>query len=192
MTRVTPEDQERWRQSRESLERQRSLESLTDISSPRRGTLPPKEGFDGPLEIHPPSHSHAREGSRVGVSSPMEPPREGRVKSQLPLETSPQTKPHREDNGVRGYSQVESSSDTTLVGSQSQSDAGMGMLPEEGVSDQLKVKLQPAGGKKSRRSPRGKKSKNSGKKSEVVSKKAAAESKSGSNTLSVSHTHVSV
>ena len=194
---MTPEDQERWRQSKESLEKERSLESLTQIS-PAHGTISQRDRFGGSLEIRP-AHSHAREGSRVGVVSPGEPREEGRVRSQLPaVEVAQQMKQEREEESRVHDHQVESSSDTTLVGSQSQSDTGMGPLPEEGVSGQPKLSLQPVGGKKSRRSPRGKKSKNGGKKNDTASSKkkdAAAKTSSGggktsSNTLAVTYTHV--
>ena len=191
MTRVTPEDQERWRQSRESLEKGKSRESLTEIVG--RGTLPPRDRFGGSLEIRS-SHHHAREGSRAELSSPKaQGGGEGRVKLLLPTETSPQ-RPRKESDsgGGQDHSQVESSSDTTLVGSQSQSDTGMGPQQEEGEL-QLQLHLVSSSSKKSRRSPRGKKSpKHGGKKSQQLSGKNSTDTSITSTTLAVGYTHVSL
>ena len=188
MTRVTPEDQERWRQSLESLEKGRSRESLMEIAG--QGTLPPRDRFGGSLEIRSTYH-HAREGSRAEASSPSQQEKvagDERCNTlSLPVKTSPPQKPRKgSESGSHEPSQLESSSDTTLVGSQSQSDTGMGPVPDEGGGH---VHLQPVSSKKSRRSPRGKKSpKQSGKKG----KNTPDSSNKTSATLSVNYTHVSV
>ena len=148
LTRVTPEDQKRWRQSRESLEREKSLESLTEIHS--RSSLP-RDRFGGSLEMHV-SH-HVRDVSSAGLSV-----QQTADELSPPLDSSSQ---QRSSASEVDQSQVESYSDTTLVGSQS--DTGVGSLPD-GSEDRGEPKrkskhpqlwLQPVGNrKKTRRSPK--------------------------------------
>jgi hypothetical protein len=180
MTRVTPEDQERWRQSRESL---------TEIAG--RGTLPPRDRFGGSLEIRS-TYYHAREGSRAGDSSPPQQETKGEGDGEmqgdkLSIETSPLQKPRRgSESGPHDMSQLESSSDTTLVGSQSQSDTGMGPVADEGGAHSSR--LQPVTNKKDRRSPRGKKSPKHGRKKG----KSGTDTKTSPATLAVAYTHSQV
>ena len=187
MTRVTPEDQERWRQSRESLENERSRESLTEIAG--RGALPLRDRFGGSLEIRS-TYYHTREGSRAGDSPPPEQETKGEGDGeiqgdQLSIETLPLQKPRRgSESGPHDMSQLESSSDTTLVGSQSQSDTGMGPVPDEVGAHSSR--LQPVTNKKARRSPRGKKSPKHGRKKG----KNGTDTKTSPATLAVAYTHV--
>ena len=190
LTRVTPEDQERWRRSRESLEREKSLESLTEIRG--RSSLP-RDRFGGSLEIHA-SH-HVREWSGAGLAIQ----RTGSGPSPGPGSSSPLHS--ASEIGVNDHSQVESCSDTTLVGSQSQSqsDTGIGSLPDGGGGDYVgeggkvkgrpQLRLEPVDNrKKARRSPKGgrsPKSRDQGKspRSDVAKDKTS--------NLTVSYTHVS-
>jgi hypothetical protein len=189
MTRVTPEDQERWRQSRESLENERSRESLTEIAG--RGALPLRDRFGGSLEIRS-TYYHTREGSRAGDSPPPEQETKGEGDGeiqgdQLSIETLPLQKPRRgSESGPHDMSQLESSSDTTLVGSQSQSDTGMGPVPDEVGAHSSR--LQPVTNKKARRSPRGKKSPKHGRKKG----KNGTDTKTSPATLAVAYTHSQV
>ena len=192
MTRVTPEDQERWRQSRESLENGRSRESLTEIGG--RGTLPLRDRFGGSLEIRAPFF-HTRAESQTGDSpQPLtteakgsgDDDEEGKTLFLPQVEMSPPQKPRRgSESGAHDHSQLESSSDTTLVGSQSQSDTGMGPAPEEGGAPS---RLQPASNKKTRRSPKGKKSPKHGRKKGKSGTDAS--NKTSPATLAVTYTHV--
>ena len=168
LTRVTPEDQERWRQSRESLERERSHESLTEFSN--RSSLP-RSRFGGSLELHAshrvqevPTQRKQLEGDGCGRDGrgPDEHGRDGRDQPLLPVAGTQQ------DLGGDDHTQVESSSDTTLVGSQSQSDTGVASFPESDekkkekkkVSVKLQPRLEPVGKKKkSQRSPKASRSK---------------------------------
>ena len=187
LTRVTPEDQERWRRSRESLEREKSLESLTEIRS--RSSLP-RDRFGGSLEIHVSHHVREWSGARLAIQ------RTGSGPSPRPGSSSPLHS--ASEIGVNDHSQVESCSDTTLVGSQSQSqsDTGIGSLPDGGVGDYAgeggkvkgrpQLRLEPVDDrKKARRSPKGGRSPKTRKspRSDVAKDKTS--------NLTVSYAHVS-
>lgn len=163
LTRVTPEDQERWRQSRENLEREKSLESLTEIHS--RCSPIQDASFECPAREWPRAEKPVEDGQFT------------------PLESS---SPHR---SVSGYdqSQMESYSDTTLVGSQSQSDTG-----NEDKREAEKTKTHPQmrlktieNKKKTRRSPKGSRS------PKHPPPEALSNDKSKSSKLAVTYTHVS-
>ena len=192
LTRVTPEDQERWRQSRESLERERSLESLTEISD--RSSLP-RNRFGGSLEIHV-SH-HVRELSRTGPLVQLQAPQqtENDKGRGQPPSSPPQRSPVVSEVAA-GYDhpQVESNSDTTLVGSQSQSDTGAVSLQDGGEEEGEKttgqrLRLQPVGDRrKGRKSPKGARPlKQHAASGPAQSKETAAKA----STLAVSYSHVS-
>lgn len=169
LTRVTPEDQERWRQSRENLEREKSLESLTEIHGPDSPI--PDSSIDG----------HVREWSLSGQLA-----RDGPA---TPVESS------SSQRSVTGYdpSQMESYSDTTLIGSQS--DTGVSSH-HSGAEDKREIekkshrshlRLEPVGNKKkTRRSP---KSSHSPKHPQTP--EALSQEKSKSANLAVGYTHVS-
>ena len=172
LTRVTPEDQERWRQSRENLEREKSLESLTEIHGPDSPI--PDSSFEG----------HVRQYSLSGqLDGPT-----------TPLESS------SSQRSATGYDppQMESYSDTTLVGSQSQSDTGVGSHHSgaedkregEKKSHRSHLRLEPVGNKKkTRRSPKGSHSPKHPKTPEALSHQSKEKSKSAN--LAVGYTHVS-
>lgn len=195
LTRVTPEDQERWRQSRESLERQQSHESLTEIHN--RSSLP-RSRFGGSLELHSshrvhdvPTQRKQSEGGGCGLGGRGLDGRgldgrdfEGRDQSLLPVPG-----PQQEVGGDDDHAQIESSSDTTLVGSQSQSDTGLMLLPE---SENVKEKKGKKGKLQPRLEPVGKKKKNQRSPKAGHSKSAGKGSAEPASTLSVSSSHVSM
>lgn len=171
LTRVTPEDQERWRQSRENLEREKSLESLTEIHVPH-----------SPI----PDSAHVKEWPGNNLSGELA--EDGQT---TPLESSSSQR-----SGGYDPPQMESYSDTTLVGSQSQSDTGVSSLhtgpvnkrETEKTATRSHLRLEPVGNKKkTRRSPKGS---HSPKHLQPLSHKSKEKSKSAN--LAVGYTHVSI
>ena len=178
LTRVTPEDQERWRQSRESLVRERSLESLTELPGPSSLS---RNRLGGSLDVH--------ESQLSGASlSP-------------PVDTSSPQKPGSEVGGYDHSQVFESNSDTTLVGSQSQSDTGVGSLPDTGsdnkrgdekVGSSPHLRLQPVGNKKkARRSPKGSRSPQPRAAEGPSRSDKNKETRAKNSSLAVSYAHVS-
>ena len=196
LTRVTPEDQERWRQSRESLERERSLESLTEITN--RTSLPTRDRFGGSLEIHA-SH-HVREWSQSGLSpTQTQPPKKvvDERRTEPAMSAGQKDSPSvSEVGGGSEHSQMESNSDTTLVGSQSQSDTGVSPVTDEKevekrTNQQPQLRLEPvANKKKARRSPRG--SRSPKQRGSEAHPQTGKNTDTKTSTLAVTYSHVSL